>query len=442
MQSNLELLMPAWDMEKMKYAFAYWADAVYVWAPMFSLRARTNAFNMDTLKEAVDYAHALWKKIYFTANIYAHNIKINVFLANFRKMYEMWPDAFIMADPGLIHLVKKEFPDAVIHLSVQQNNVNWAQVEFWKSVWVERVILARELSVAEMKEIHEKNPEVELEAFVHGAICISYSWRCLLSNYMAHRDANQWTCAQSCRWQYKVLKEENTDLVKIDQNIWERGEQEGDYEPLKDYYYLEEKERPGELLPIDEDEYGTHIMNSRDMCAIAYMKEIIDAWIISFKVEWRNKTINYVATVARAYRKAIDLAAAWKELPMEELMSELYSVANRGYIPGFFVGDLKENAQYYEKNGWFQTKKFMWKVVSYDEKTWLAQIVVKNRFEKWDKLEVITPEETWIEEVWDIIKYKWEEKMVVTEAHWGWVNVYIKLKKNPGEFSILRADIK
>ena len=209
--SKLELLLPAWDMEKLKFVYAYGADAVYVWAPMFSLRARTNAFTMETLAEAVEYAHNLWKKIYFTANIYAHNVKIKPFLAQFKKMYDMQPDAFIMADPWLIHLVKKEFPDAVIHLSVQANNTNWAQAIFWKEMWIERIILSREISIREMKEIHEVVPEMELEAFVHWAICMAYSWRCLISNYLSARDPNQWTCSHSCRWEYKVFKDEKSE---------------------------------------------------------------------------------------------------------------------------------------------------------------------------------------------------------------------------------------
>ena len=188
MSKRLELLMPAWDLEKLKFAYAYWADACYVWAPMFSLRARTNAFTMETLQEAVDYAHNLWKKIYFTANIYAHNLKIKPFLAQFKKMYEMKPDAFIMADPGLIHIVRQEFPDAVIHLSVQANNTNWAQAKFWDSIWIKRIILSREISIKEMKEIHEAVPHMELEAFVHWAICMAYSGRCLISNYLSNRD--------------------------------------------------------------------------------------------------------------------------------------------------------------------------------------------------------------------------------------------------------------
>ena len=211
MTKKLELLMPAWSFEKMKFAFAYWADAVYVWAPMFSLRARTNSFTMEQLAEAVEYAHSRWKKIYFTANIYAHNLKIKMFMAHFKKMYEMWPDAFIMSDPGLIYLVRKDFPDAVIHLSVQANNTNWAQAKFWQEIGIKRIILSREISIREMKEIHEQVPEMELEAFVHGAICMAYSWRCLISNYLSNRDPNQWTCSHSCRWEYKVFKDDRTE---------------------------------------------------------------------------------------------------------------------------------------------------------------------------------------------------------------------------------------
>lgn len=278
----------------MKYAFAYGADAVYVGAPMFSLRARTNSFTMEQLKEAVDYVRALPgnKKIYFTANIYAHNVKIKPFLAQFQKMVEMKPDAFIMADPGLIYLVKKDFPDVEIHLSVQANNTNWAQARFWKEQGISRIILSREISLKEMKEIHEQVPDIELEAFCHGAICMAYSGRCLISNYLSSRDPNQGTCSHSCRWEYKVFKDEKTEAEL--EVVTGRPEE---YEELTGNFYLEEEGKAGYLMEIDEDEHGTYLMNSRDLCAIDYIREMADAGIVSFKVEGRNKTVNYLASV-------------------------------------------------------------------------------------------------------------------------------------------------
>ncbi len=452
MQQKLELLLPAWSMEKLKFAFAYWADAVYVWAPMFSLRARTNEFTLESLLEAVNYTKSLpWnKKIYFTANIYAHNLKIKPFLAQFKKMYEMKPDAFIMADPGLIYLVRKEFPDAIIHLSVQANNTNWAQVEFWRNLWIKRIILSREISIKEMKEIHETVPDIELEAFVHWAICMAYSGRCLISNYLSNRDPNQWTCSHSCRWEYKVFKDEKSESeLEI-----ATGRPE-DYQELKWNFYLEEKERLGDFMEIDEDQYWTYLMNSRDLMAIDYLKELKEAWVISFKVEWRNKTVNYLASVWSIYKKALNAVEAWVEYNSKELAEELFSIANRWYIPGFLAWNPNHNAQFYEKNGTFWTKAFCWIVRWYDGKNKLARIEVKNRFDLWDEIEFINPKWMRIEKAEKIYRINninhstWKELFVnevfekehITSedsAHWWGYEAWINCQENPWKFSIIR----
>lgn len=449
-QPGLELLMPAWDMEKLKFAYAYGADAVYVGAPMFSLRARTNAFTMETLKEAVEYAHNLGKKIYFTANIYAHNVKIKPFLAQFKKMYDMNPDAFIMADPGLIYLVKKDFPDAEIHLSVQANNTNWAQAQFWQEMWIKRIILSREISIKEMKEIHEAVPNMELEAFVHGAICMAYSWRCLISNYLSNRDPNQWTCSHSCRWEFKVFKDERTE-AELETVTWRPEE----YEELTWNFYLDEKEKPGELMEIDEDSYGTYLMNSRDLCAIDYIEDLKNAWIISFKVEWRNKTVNYIASVWLAYKEAITAVEKWEKYDVQKLADELFSIANRWYIPGFLAWNPGANAQFYERNGGFQTKVFLWIIRNFDEKNKLSRIEVKNRFDLWDEIEIVTPEETFkhkvetIKKITTANKSTWKEwfrpdvyderlSENATSAHGGGYEVWINMDKNYWEFALIR----
>lgn len=453
MTKKLELLMPAWDMEKLKFAYAYGADAVYVWAPMFSLRARTNAFTMESLKEAVEYAHARWKKIYFTANIYAHNMKIKPFMAQFQKMYDMQPDAFIMSDPGLINIVRKEFPDAEIHLSVQANNTNWAQAQFWEEIWIKRIILSREISIREMKEIHEAVPNMELEAFVHGAICMAYSWRCLISNYLSNRDPNQWTCSHSCRWEFKVFKDDKSE-AELETLTWRPEE----YEELTWNFYLDEKERPGELMEIDEDEYGTYLMNSRDLCAIDYMEDLKNAWIISFKVEWRNKTVNYIASVWLAYREAIDAIEKWEKYDVQKLAEELFSIANRWYIPGFLAWNPGANAQFYERNGWFQTKVFLWIIRNFDEVNKLARIEVKNRFDLWDEIEIVTPSWTHkikvetIKKITTANKSTWKEwfrpdtydenlSIDATSAHgWGY-EVWINMDKDYWEFAIIRKSV-
>jgi len=448
--------MPAWDFEKLQFAYAYGADATYVWAPMFSLRARTNAFTMETLAEAVKYAHTLWKKIYFTANIYAHNMKIKPFLAHFRKMVEMWPDAFIMADPGLIHLVKKEFPDIEIHLSVQANNTNWAQAEFWASLWIKRIILSREISLKEMKEIHEHVPDMELEAFVHWAICMAYSGRCLISNYLSARDPNQGTCSHSCRWEYKMFKtdksEEELEMVT--------GRPDA-YQPLNWQFMLEEKERPWELMEFDEDEYGTYLMNSRDLCAIDYIEDLANAWIISFKVEWRNKTVNYLASVWLAYREALDAVEKGEKYDSKKLSEELFWIANRWYIPGFLAWNPNANAQFYERNWSFGTKAFLWILRDYDEDAKMVRVEVKNRFELWDEIELVSPSGIKTMKVEKLYKtklnhwthkanttftdyeYKFDEAQAeeIKTAHgWGY-EVWINCEQKPEDFSIIRKEL-
>lgn len=456
MKQKLELLMPAWNLEKLKFAYAYWADATYVWVPMFSLRARTNNFTLETLKEATDYAHSLWKKIYFTANIYAHNIKIKPFLAQFKKMVEMWPDAFIMADPGLIYLVRKDFPNIEIHLSVQANNTNRAQAMFWKEIWIKRIILSREISIREIKEIHEMVPDIELEAFVHWAICMAYSWRCLISNYLSYRDPNQWTCSHSCRWEFKVFKNDKTESEL--ETVTGRPEE---YEELKGNFYLEEKERKWELMEIDEDEYGTYLMNSRDLMAIDYLEDLKNAWITSFKVEWRNKTVNYIASVWRTYRQALDAIEKWEKYDSYKLSEELFAIANRWYIPWFLAWNPWANAQFYERNESRWTKAFLWIIRDYDKENKLARIEVKNKFEVWDNIEIVTP--NWItkSKIQKIYKttlnhwvhktgttftkyeYKFEKDKAesIDSAHWWSYEVWINMDKDYWKFALIRKDL-
>lgn len=378
--------MPAGNLEKLKYAIAYGADAVYAGVPMFSLRARENQFSWDTLAEGVEYCHSRGKKIYFTANIYAHNVKIGPFMKAFEKMQALKPDAYIMSDPGLINLVRRNFPDAEIHLSVQANNTNWAQVEFWKEIGIKRIILSRELSLREVKEIHEKCPDMELEFFVHGAICMAYSGRCLLSNYFSHRDPNQGTCSHSCRWEYKVFKKDASP-----EELYDSTGRPEDYQELTGEFYLEEMERPGEKLPIDEDEYGTYIMNSRDMCLVSYMQELADAGIVSFKVEGRSKTVNYLAGVGRAYRPALDAVEKGESYDIAALSDEVFAISNRGYTPGFLVGNPGEKAIYFEKNKDLHEEDPIGIVKGYDKKRKMARIEVKNRIDLGEPLVLISP---------------------------------------------------
>lgn len=356
-----ELLLPAGDMEKLKIAFQYGADAVYAGVPMFSLRARENKFKIDTVKEAVDYTRKLGKKIYLTLNIFPRNFKIPALIKALKPLAALKPDAFIVADPGVIMLCKKYAPKVPLHLSVQANNVNWASARFWHKQGIERVILAREISLPEIKEIHKQNPKLELEFFVHGSICMAYSGRCLMSNYLTYRDANQGTCAQLCRWKYKT--------------------------------YLEEETNPGKFMELDEDENGAYVMNSKDICLIEYLKELRSAGICSFKVEGRNKTIFYVATVAKTYRRAIDDMMAKKPFNPGHI-KELSKTSNRGFMPAFLMADPHEKAQEYEKNNTHQTHEFIGVVRaihSSGKKKILYEMEVKGRFDAPAKCEIITP---------------------------------------------------
>lgn len=433
--------MPAGNLEKLKYAIAYGADAVYAWVPMFSLRARENQFTWESLAEAVEYCHSRWKKIYFTANIYAHNMKIKPFMANFQKMMNMKPDAFIMSDPGLIYLVRKEYPEVEIHLSVQANNTNWAQAEFWKSIGITRIILSRELSLREVKEIHEMVPDIEIEFFIHGAICMAYSGRCLLSNYFSHRDPNQWTCSHSCRWEYKVFaKDASPD------ELYDSTGRPEDYRELTGEFYLEERERKGELMPIDEDEYGTYIMNSRDICLLSYLRELADAGVVSFKVEWRSKTINYLAWVGRAYRPALDAVEKNEPYDIAHLSDEVFAISNRWYTPWFLVGNPGEKAIYFEKNKELHEEEMAWVIIhntqipenikSIEQWNIVIRIIVKNRIDIGDSLRMISPTQSSdfiLERMYSL------DGDIITTAHGGHVDVFIVAPEFPSEYAIIRT---
>lgn len=433
MSKKLELLFPAGNLEKLKYAIAYGADAVYAGVPMFSLRARENQFTWEDLAEAVEYCHSRGKKIYFTANIYAHNMKLKPFMAAFEKMHALKPDAYIMSDPWLIDMVRTTYPDAEIHLSVQANNTNWAQVKFWQKMGIKRIILSRELSLKEVREIHEQCPDMELEFFVHGAICMAYSGRCLLSNYFAHRDPNQGTCAHSCRWEYKVFKRDVSDT-----DLYDSTGRPEEYVPLTGEFYLEERERKGDILPIDEDEYGTYIMNSRDICLVSYLQELADAGIVSFKVEWRSKTINYLAGVGRGYREALDAVERWESYDADKCAQELFAISNRGYTPGFLVGNPWEMGIWFEKNGEIKEEEYLGIVREYNAEKKLARIEVKNRFDLKERVKIIAPDRTFEYNIETILDPKGNER---DSAHGGHFDVWINCPEDPWEWGLLRRKL-
>jgi putative protease len=384
--------MPAGDLEKAKHAIAYGADAVYAGVPMFALRSKENKVNFENIKEIIDYVHSKDKKIYLTLNIYAHNSKLKPLQNTIGEMSNLKPDAFIVSDPGIIQLISEQCSanKIPIHLSTQANTTNWASVKFWQRNGVSRIILARELTLKEISEIKKEVPDIELESFVHGSMCMSYSGRCLLSNFMTGRDANQGTCAQNCRWEYKVFKENREQTAaNSKQEIKSLQEIKRSIIEPEDKYFIEEKLRPGEFLPIEEDQFGTYIMSSRDMCSADFLAEIIATGVDSLKVEGRNKSVYYASIVAKVYREIIDKLYSSIEPNYEELISELASTGNRGFIPGFYFGDLQHNSTRYESNKFLQTHTYAGKISCENENEIILD--AKNRIDIGDELEIISP---------------------------------------------------
>lgn len=388
-----ELLSPAGTLKNMKYAFAYGADAVYAGQPRYSLRVRNNDFNMDNLAEGIAFAHQAGKKFFLASNILPHNSKLTTYIDDLKPVIEMGPDALIMSDPGLIMLVKEHFPHIPIHLSVQANTMNWAAVKFWHQAGIERVILSRELSLEEVEEIRQRCPEMELEVFVHGALCIAYSGRCLLSGYINKRDPNQGTCTNTCRWKYdahEALQNESGDVVPV--QSFDPAEPElGIGQPTDRIFLLQEETRPGEYMPAFEDEHGTYIMNSKDLRAIQHVHRLAAMGVDSLKIEGRTKSHYYVARTAQAYRRAIDDAVAGKPFDMN-LMDELENLASRGYTEGFYRRHVHDEYQNYETgNSIGVHQQFVGEATGYDSSSGMLHVDVKNRFQLGDTLEVMTP---------------------------------------------------
>jgi len=369
-----ELLSPAGTLKNMRYAFAYGADAVYAGLPRYSMRVRNNDFREDNLQKGIDEAHALGRQFYLTCNLMPHGAKLKTFIADLEPVVAMGPDALIMADPGLIMLVRERWPELPVHLSVQANTMNAASVRFWQSVGLTRIILSRELSLDQVEEIRQQCPDMELEVFVHGALCIAYSGRCLLSGYFNHRDANQGTCTNSCRWDYKVSDSGEGRNPKADNT-----------------YYLEEKERPGELMPIDEDEHGTYIMNSKDLRAVEHVERLVAMGIDSLKIEGRTKSHYYAARTTQVYRWAIDDAVAGRSF-RPELMGELEGLANRGYTDGFYQRHESQELQNYRQNSSESERQIFVAEVLEQNADGSVRVEVKNKFGVGDRLELLTPQ--------------------------------------------------
>ncbi len=397
-----ELLSPAGTLKNMRYAFAYGADAVYAGQPRYSLRVRNNEFNHANLKIAIDEAHSLGKKFYVVVNIAPHNSKLKTFIKDLKVVVDMQPDALIMSDPGLIMMVRENFPDMDIHLSVQANAVNWATVKFWKQMGLTRVILSRELSLDEIAEIRQQVPDMELEIFVHGALCMAYSGRCLLSGYINKRDPNQGTCTNACRWEYK-MEEGTIDEVGniVEKEAVQKFEPEievknvaptlGEGGHTDKVFLYTEPHRPDEQMTAFEDEHGTYFMNSKDLRAVQHVEQLTKLGVHSLKIEGRTKSFYYCARTAQVYRKAIDDAAAGKPFD-ESLMDTLESLAHRGYTEGFLRRHTHDEYQNYEYGySISERQQFVGEFTGKRNDQGMAEVAVKNKFLVGDSVEMVTP---------------------------------------------------
>lgn len=360
MNRKPELLIPASSLEVLKTAVIFGADAVYIGGESYGLRAKARNFSMEEMKEGVAFAHKYGKKVYVTANILAHNYDLEGVRAYFRELKEIRPDALIIADPGVFTIAKEVLPDMELHISTQANNTNYLTYRFWWEQGAKRVVSARELSLKEIKELRDNIPkEMEIETFIHGAMCISYSGRCLLSNYFTGRDANQGACTHPCRWKYAIMEEQ----------------------------------RPGEYFPVFENERGTYIFNSKDLNMIEHMDDLIEAGINSFKIEGRMKTALYVATVTRTYRKAIDdymTSPKLYEENMEWYKEEISKCTYRQFTTGFFYGKPNEETQIYDSNTYEKEYTYLG-IVEAVTKDGMAQITQRNKFSVGETIEVMKP---------------------------------------------------
>ncbi|HHW53729.1 MULTISPECIES: tRNA 5-hydroxyuridine modification protein YegQ [Acinetobacter] len=389
-----ELLSPAGSLKNMRYAFAYGADAVYAGQPRYSLRVRNNEFDHENLAIGIQEAHELGKKFYVVVNIQPHNSKLKNFIRDLEPVVAMQPDALIMSDPGLIMMVRENFPDMPVHLSVQANAVNWATVKFWQNMGLTRVILSRELSIDEIEEIKNNVPGMEIEVFVHGALCMAYSGRCMLSGYMNKRDANQGACTNACRWEYKIhdAKEDETGDVIPVKNLSETAD--ADEQHMQAQHQFNEpvllQRNDEDMFAAEEDEHGTYFMNSKDLRAVQHVDRLTKMGIHSLKIEGRTKSYFYCARTAQIYRKAIDDALAGKPFD-PALMTQLEGLANRGYTEGFLRRHVHSEYQNYETgSSSFDHQQFCGEVLERNGD--YIKIDVKNRFVVGDSLELMTPQ--------------------------------------------------
>ena len=402
-----ELLMPAGNVEKLKYAIKYGADAIYLGVVDFSLRAmrKGELITMDNLKLAIDTAHDMGAKAYLTLNIFGFNSDIKALEACMDRIVETSPDSLIISDPGIMRLAQKYMPNTPIHVSTQANILNYEAVKFWQDMGATRCILARELPIKDVAEIKQKVPDMELECFIHGAQCVSFSGRCLLSDYMTNgeRKANSGNCSQPCRWSYKLLEET----------------------------------RPGEYQEIIQDDKGTHILSTKDLCLVKHLKKMIEAGIDSFKVEGRTKSLYYVSAVAKAYREAIDEVLKNTDADMQPYFEELLKVGNRGYTTGFYLGDgeYPSDGYSYDISKGLAGADFLCEI--HNKENGYYRIITKNKFFKNEDIELITPTEKFITQVTEIKDLKGEEQELANTNH----ELLVKLSKEPQswEYGLIRT---
>jgi len=400
----MELLAPAGDLEKLKMAIIYGADAVYLAGERFGLRAGAGNFTSVQMKEGIEYAHERGKKVYVTINIIPHNEDFTGMADYIKDITALGADAVIVSDPGVLSTVREISPDMPVHISTQANVTNYISARFWQRQGVSRIIAAREMSLSELSYMHQMLPGMELEVFVHGAMCISYSGRCLLSNFMCGRDANRGDCAHPCRWKY----------------------------------YLTEETRPGEYFPVEEDKTGTFIFNSKDLCMIEYIPELAKTGITSLKIEGRMKSVFYVATIVRAYRNALD---KWRENPEgyrteSKWLEEVSKVSHRGFTTGFYFGNPGPESQNYGTSSYIRTWEFIGIVKSYDELEKAAVVEQRNKFSKGDEIEIMQPDGNDIKMVADFMQDM--EGNVITAAPHPQMMFKIKTPCRVSPNSILR----
>ncbi len=403
-----ELLAPAGNFEKLKMAIIYGADAVYLGGQDYGLRANADNFGIDQLKQAIEFVHSRGKRLYITMNMIPHNNDLVGMPEYIEKISQLGVDAIIVSDPAVFSIVREVNPQMEIHISTQANNTNWRSAKFWYDNGATRIILARELSLTEIREIHERVPGVELEVFIHGAMCISYSGRCLLSNYMTGRDSNRGACAHPCRWKYSLMEEK----------------------------------RPGKYYPVFENERGTFIFNSNDLCMIEHISELMNSGIASFKIEGRMKSSYYTATVTGAYRRAIDsyLSNPDKYEFNPEYLEEVSKVSHRNFTTGFFFGKPDENDQNYSSSSYIRDYDFVGLVTEYDEKTQIGKVEQRNRMFKGEEIEVVVPGRPYFAQKIEIMED--EERQPIDVAPHPQMVVYIRFDKPVTEDTILRKKSK